>query len=117
MTRTILVVDDHAGFRRSVRALLNAEGFEVVGEAPDGRSALAEAQRLRPGLVLLDIQLPDMDGFAVATALEATPDPPAVILISSRDRASYGPQLDASNVAGFITKNQLDGESIRALLK
>jgi DNA-binding NarL/FixJ family response regulator len=117
MARTILVVDDHAGFRRSARALLTAEGFDVVGEAADGRSALAEVQRLRPSLVLLDIQLPDIDGFAVASALDATPDPPSVILISSRDRASYAPQLERANVAGFIAKNRLDGDEIRALLE
>jgi DNA-binding NarL/FixJ family response regulator len=115
MTETILVVDDHAGFRRSIRALLRAEGFEVVGEAPDGRTALSEAERLRPALVLLDIQLPDIDGFAVATALADFADPPDVILISSRDRSAYAPQLDAAPVRGFITKNQLNGAAIRSV--
>jgi len=117
MSRTILVVDDHAGFRRSVRALLTAEGFDVVGEARDGRSALFEAERLRPTLVLLDIQLPDMDGFAVADALAVAPYSPAVILISSRERASYGPQLEVAKVSGFIAKNQINGDAIRALVE
>ena len=60
---TVLIVDDHGEFRRAPWALLEAEGFEVVGEAVDGESALAEVMRLRPHLVLLDIQLPDIDGF------------------------------------------------------
>jgi DNA-binding NarL/FixJ family response regulator len=117
MTDTILVVDDHAGFRRSIRALLRAEGFDVVGEAPDGRTAITETERLRPALVLLDIQLPDIDGFAVASALAGFAEPPEVILISSRDRDAYAPQLDVAPVAGFITKNQLNGAAIRSLTR
>jgi len=116
MTRTILIVDDHPGFRRAARALLTAEGFEVVGEAADGRVAIVEAERLRPGIVLLDIQLPDGDGFAVAEVLAARKQPPAVILISSRDGASYGPQLTAARVSGFLPKSRLTGAAIRALL-
>jgi DNA-binding NarL/FixJ family response regulator len=115
MTRSILIVDDHAGFRRSVRALLLAEAFDVVGEAADGHTAIAEVDRLRPGLVLLDIQLPDLDGFAVASLLAATPDPPMVILISSRDRESYAPQLRDTTAIGFIPKSLLTGATIRAL--
>src|SRR5829696_4465444 len=66
---TVLIVDDHPGFRSAARALLEADGFDVVGEAADGESALAAAERLRPGLVVLDIQLPDLDGFVVAERL------------------------------------------------
>ena len=66
---TVLVVDDHQGFRSRARLLLEADGYEVVGEAADGRSALAEARRLRPDLVLLDVQLPDLDGFEVAAQI------------------------------------------------
>ena len=113
MSATILVVDDHAGFRRSIRALLTAEGFEVVGEAADGRSALAETERLQPDVVLLDIQLPDVDGFIVATEIAGMSRPPVVILISSRDRGAYAPQLERAAVAGFISKAQLDGDAIR----
>lgn len=116
MTRTILIVDDHPGFRRAARALLDAEGFEVVGEAGDGRSALGEVDRLRPGVVLLDVQLPDLDGFAVADLIAAAAEAPLVILVSSRDRGSYGPQLDAAAVAGFIPKSGLTGAAIRALI-
>jgi DNA-binding NarL/FixJ family response regulator len=115
MTHTILIVDDHAGFRRAARALLTADGFTVVGESADGREAIAAAERLRPAVVLLDIQLPDIDGFQVAGALAAMVAPPEVVLISSRDRASYGPQLMDAPVAGFLPKSQLTGAAIRAL--
>ena len=95
MRTTVLIVDDHGGFRESARALLEAEGFTVVGCAADGAAALAAVQRLRPEVVLLDVQLPDLDGFAVAEQLAAVPGPPRVVLISSRDAAAYGRRLDA----------------------
>ena len=116
MTHTILIVDDHAGFRRAARALLIADGFTVVGAVADGLAALEAAERLRPAVVLLDIQLPDIDGFQVATALAAMAAPPQVVLISSRDRASYGPQLTDAPVAGFLPKSHLTGAAIRALV-
>ena len=80
---SVLIVDDHAEFRRSARALLEADGYTVVGEAGDGVEAIAEAERLRPEVVLLDIQLPGIDGFAVAERLASSAHPPAVVLISS----------------------------------
>ena len=66
MDMTVLIVDDHPSFRASARTLLEAEGYDVVGEAENGESAVAAALRLRPDLVLLDVQLPDIDGFEVA---------------------------------------------------
>lgn len=116
MTHTILIVDDHAGFRRAARALLTADGFTVVGAVADGLEALEAVERLRPAVVLLDIQLPDLDGFQVAIALAATATPPEVVLISSRDRASYGPQLTDAPVAGFLPKSHVTGAAIRALV-
>ena len=80
MRRTVLIVDDHEAFRESASALLEAEGFSVVGGAADGGAALSEAERLRPEVVLLDIQLPDIDGFAVAERLSDWPEPPRVVL-------------------------------------
>jgi DNA-binding NarL/FixJ family response regulator len=113
---TVLIVDDHDGFRESARALLEAEGFTVVGCAPDGAAALAAVQRLRPEVVLLDVQLPDLDGFAVARQLAAAPDPPRVVLTSSRDAAAYGPRLDAAPACGFLAKRELSGASLAALV-
>jgi two-component system nitrate/nitrite response regulator NarL len=116
MPPTVLIVDDHAGFRRAARALLRADGFEVVGEAADGSQALAQAETLRPDVVLLDVQLPDLDGFAVAGRLADQPDAPQVILISSRDAHEYGGQVEAASSRGFISKSLLSGAAIRALL-
>jgi DNA-binding NarL/FixJ family response regulator len=112
--RSVLIVDDHVGFRRAARALLEAEGFDVVGEAADGESALTEATRLRPALVLLDIQLPDLDGFEVAARMTSLADPPAVVLTSSRAASSYQRRLAGSSVLGFIAKSELSGQALTA---
>jgi len=114
--RTVLIVDDHEAFRESASALLEAEGFAVVGEAADGSAAIKEAERLRPEVVLLDIQLPDIDGFAVAEHLSRASDPPRVVLISSRDAGSYGPRLKRTPASGFISKRELSGASLMALV-
>jgi DNA-binding NarL/FixJ family response regulator len=110
---TVLVVDDHPQFRRSARALLEAEGFEVVGEAGDGDQALAATRRLRPGVVLLDVQMPGEDGFAVAARLASEPDPPAVVLISGRDPAAFGDRLADRP---FLAKRDLSGAALAALV-
>jgi DNA-binding NarL/FixJ family response regulator len=115
MPRSVLIVDDHAEFRRSARALLEALGFEVVGEAADGASALIGVARLHPRLVLLDVQLPDLDGFEVAARLADSSDPPAVILTSTRSAGSYRRRLATSPVLGFIAKAELSGEALAAL--
>lgn len=113
---TVLIVDDHADFRQSARALLEAEGFDVVGEAAGGEDAVAEVERLRPEVVLLDIQLPGADGFAVAERLAAERSGATVILISSREAAAYGSRLDTAAARGFIAKRLLSGEALAALL-
>lgn len=116
MPLTVLIVDDYAGFRRVARALLEADGIQVVGEAADGRSAISEAERLRPQLVLLDVQLPDIDGFEVAEKLGEASDPPAVVLTSSHAASSYRWRLAHSPARGFIAKGELSGEALAALL-
>jgi DNA-binding NarL/FixJ family response regulator len=113
---TVLIVDDHEVFRTSARALLEADGFDVVGESADGGSALKAVSELRPQVVLLDIQLPDMDGFVVASRLAETVDPPAVVLISTRDAAAYGHRLRATPSRGFIPKSQLSGRTLAELI-
>jgi DNA-binding NarL/FixJ family response regulator len=114
--RTILIVDDHGGFRNQAHSLLEAEGCTVVGEAFDGRSAIETSRSLRPDLVLLDIGLPDIDGFDVARSLTDGESPPLVILISSRDAAAYGPRIGASGAVGFLSKDELSGAAIDALI-
>jgi DNA-binding NarL/FixJ family response regulator len=116
MPERVLVVDDHEPFRRLAGRLLEEIGREVVGEAGTGKEALSESRRLKPDLVLLDIQLPDIDGFAVATSLSSEPEPPAVLLVSSRDATDYGPLLYGCGALGFITKADLSADSLKALL-
>ena len=113
---TILIVDDHPSFRRFARRLLEADGLAVVGEAGDGASALATFRALRPQLVLLDILLPDQDGFAVAEALARESQPPVVILTSSREASDYGTRLERTSARGFIGKNELSGPALAALV-
>jgi DNA-binding NarL/FixJ family response regulator len=116
--RTALIVDDHPAFRASARLLLESEGYEVVGEAGDGASAVAQVGQLRPALVLLDVQLPDIDGFAVAEMIEAGDTPaPMIVLVSSRDRSDFGSLVDRANVRGFISKGDLSGESLAELVR
>jgi DNA-binding NarL/FixJ family response regulator len=113
---TLLIVDDHAEFRASARALLQAEGFDVIGEAADGAGALRAVADLQPEIVVLDIQLPGLDGIEVAERLAGGPDPPAVVLVSSRDAAAYGARLRESPARGFIPKSELSGEALAALV-
>jgi DNA-binding NarL/FixJ family response regulator len=113
----VLIVDDHAGFRASARMLLESEGFDIVGEAVDGESGLDAAAALEPQLVLLDVQLPDLDGFEVATRLTESGDGPAVVLVSSRDGTDFGPLVARSGARGFISKAELSGAALRALLQ
>jgi two-component system nitrate/nitrite response regulator NarL len=112
----VLIVDDNAGFRSRARELLESEGFAVVGEAADGDSALAAMRRLAPDVVLLDIQLPDVDGFEVAKQLTSNGHAPTVVLISSHDVTDFGSLVRASGARGFIAKHELSGERLRSLL-
>jgi DNA-binding NarL/FixJ family response regulator len=116
MCRTVLIVDDHAGFRAAARALLEAGDFDVVGEAEDGAAAVAAAVELRPEVVLLDIQLPDVDGFAVAERLADDGVSSAIILISSRDVSSFRRRLAANPGWSFIAKDELSAETLAAAL-
>jgi DNA-binding NarL/FixJ family response regulator len=113
---TVLIVDDHPSFRASARTLLESEGYEVVGEAENGAGAVKAARELHPELVLLDVQLPDIDGFQVAYQLRRLENPPAVVLTSSRDGADYGPCIYFCGASGFVPKAELSGAALAALL-
>lgn len=118
MTSTdLLLVDDDAAFRSTARALLTSAGFGVLAEAATGVDALAAAAAIGPALVLLDVQLPDIDGFEVARRLRAGPEPPAVVLISTREAIDYGRRIQDCGALGFITKSSLSAASLRAMLQ
>ena len=113
---TVLIVDDHPSFRDCARALLEAEGFEVVGEAEDCASTLAAVAELQPDVVLLDVQLPDCNGIELTPRLSSNGYRPQVVLVSSRDRADYGPLVDESGAVGFIAKGELSGRALASLI-
>jgi len=115
MQRTVLIVDDHPSFRASALVLLEAEGFTVVGEAEDGLAGLQAAEQLHPDIVLLDVNLPDVDGFDVASRLTGHDGAPVVILVSSRDSSDFGPLVSRSGARGFIPKAELCAASITEL--
>lgn len=117
MGRTVLIVDDHPSFRASARRMLEADGYEVVGEAEDGAAAVVAVQRLHPELVLLDVRLPDIDGFEVAKSLLNTNRrPPQVVLTSSHDSTDLVDAIGASGARGFIPKGELTASAFAALL-
>jgi DNA-binding NarL/FixJ family response regulator len=115
MQVTVLIVDDHEGFRASARSLLELDGFAVVGEAVDGRSALELVRELQPELVLLDVALPDLSGFDVVERL--TGARAKVILTSSRERQDFGQRVRSSGALGFVPKDRLSGAALRALMR
>jgi DNA-binding NarL/FixJ family response regulator len=109
----VLIVDDHELFREAARRVLAAAGFDVVAGAADGADARRLVRELRPDVVLLDIQLPDTDGFQLARELARDRTPPAVVLVSSRSRSDYGGLVERSGVRGFIDKAELSGPRLR----
>ncbi len=113
---SVLIVDDHAAFRSLARKLLEAEGFKVVGEAQDGRGAMAAVLDLRPEVVLLDIQLPDIDAFELLTKLGEQGSTSTVVLTSTRDEADFGGRVSMSGAAGFIPKAELSGSALADVL-
>jgi DNA-binding NarL/FixJ family response regulator len=117
MALTALVVDDHRLFRATARMLLESEGYDVVGEAEDGASALSEVARLHPDVVLLDVQLPDATGFDVARQVTSSRDGSRVVLVSSRSASEYGGLVEACGAVGFIPKDELSGQTLGVALR
>jgi DNA-binding NarL/FixJ family response regulator len=114
--KRVLIVDDHQNFRELARRLVEEVGLDVVGEASSGTQALVEERRLRPDIVLLDIQLPDLDGFKVASSLSLLSAAPTVVLVSTRDASDYGPRVRQCGALGFISKAELSAASLSAML-
>ena len=116
MPVAILIVDDNARFRERARQRLEADGYVVVAEAEDAASGHESARRHRPSVVLLDIGLPDRSGLSLAEQLSREPNPPAVVLTSTRDPADFGDGVARCGARGFVPKAALSGDAISALL-
>jgi DNA-binding NarL/FixJ family response regulator len=114
--RTVLIVDDSEAFRSAARALLEAQAWVVVGEAPDGASGLAAVSALDPDVVLLDVGLPDIDGFEVAEALADTAHPPRVVMCSTHPMLTFEQRLEQGRVAGFLSKSELSGTTLTRIV-
>jgi DNA-binding NarL/FixJ family response regulator len=117
VAQTILIIDHHPSFRRIARLVLEAEGFVVVGDATSGEAGVAEAVRLNPDVILLDIGLPDIDGFEVAARLRAAGVGSEIIFTSNRDASDFGLSVGEFGARGFIAKSDLSGEALRALVR
>jgi DNA-binding NarL/FixJ family response regulator len=115
MRRTVLI-DDNTRFRSVARSVLEAAGYDVVAEADDGASGVAAVETAKPDLALVDVQLPDIDGFEVTRQLIAAGYGSAIVLISSRDRSEFGSLVESSGATGFVPKDELSAESLAALL-
>ena len=116
VTPTVLIVDDHAAFRLGARELLAVDGYDVIGEAADGAAGLQAAAELRPDVILLDVRLPDMDGFQVAGALAARGSTAAVVLTSSSDDPLYPERATCCGARGFVAKHDVSGPTLDRLL-
>ncbi len=116
MRPTVLIVDDHRLYRTGARALLETDGFDVVGEAADGQAGLEAERALRPDIVLVDVRLPDLDGFDIASRLCACEPAPAVILTSSSDDPLYRDRALRCGARGFVAKHDVCGATLRRLL-
>jgi len=116
MHRSVLVVDDDAAFRALATRTLTAWGHVVVGEAATFAEAVVRSDELRPDAVLLDVGLPDGDGFALAQQLAALPWRPRVVLISSDSDVANVAVARRMGAAGFVPKDELPGSSLRNLL-
>jgi CheY-like chemotaxis protein len=116
MTLTVLVVDDDDGFRKLVSRMLRSWGLTVLGEAGTSAEGLLRTTELRPDVVLVDVGLPDGDGFSLTNKIVGLPWQPRVVVISSdADRANAAAALDAGAV-GFVAKEELPGTPARTLI-
>jgi CheY-like chemotaxis protein len=117
VSRSVLVVDDDAIFRRLISGILSGWGHTVVGEATSVQEALTQAAELRPDTALVDIGLPDGDGFTLTRQLRAMPWPPRVVLISTDADAASIPATRRAGASGFLPKGELSGPALRRLIE
>jgi len=110
----VLIVDDQEPFRRAMAAVVTAtDGFSVAGSATTGEESLAAVAELRPDLVLMDVNLPGLDGIEAARRLTAAPDGPVVVLLSTYDVDQV--DLAGSGAAAYVAKAELGPDRLSAV--
>jgi DNA-binding NarL/FixJ family response regulator len=114
----VMIVDDHAAFRASARTLLEAEGLSVVAEAQTGEDALEALESATCDVLLLDVNLPGIDGFEVARSItDRGGRGPAIVLVSNRELNELGvDRVTACGARGFVAKHSLSREAIDTLV-
>lgn len=117
MAIRIVIIDDDPSFLATVRSLLEREGFVVAGEALNGIDGVAAVADLAPDLVLVDVNLPDIDGFEVVDRLGDGAGAPPAVLTSSRAAGDFGKLVETSRARGFITKADITGKALAELLE
>jgi DNA-binding NarL/FixJ family response regulator len=117
MSVSVLLVDDHEQFRFEARAMLEAEGYSVAAEAVDAASALREAERIGPDVILLDLGLPDRSGLDIVAPLRSVAPGARVVLVSARPRTDYGERIAAGGADAFIDKAALTPAALAAALR
>jgi len=113
----VLIVDDHPEFRAAARGLLEDAGYVVSGEAAGAVAAVAAVAAQAPDVVLLDVQLPDGNGFEVAAQLSRDGAGPVVVLVSSRDAEDYGRRVARCGARGFLSKSRLSAATLASVLR
>ena len=105
MSVRVLIVDDQEPFRSAARMVVElTDGFEVVGEAETGEASIDAARNLRPDLVLMDVNLPGIDGLDASAKIRAGEEPPVVFLVSTYDADVYASRIPASGAAAYLSK-------------
>ena len=116
MRPRVVIVDDDPSFLATVRALLEEEGFAVVGQASNGLDGVAAAAELQPDILLVDVNLPDIDGFEVVARVMEGGRAPPVVLTSIHSAADFGNLVERSGARAFISKADISGDALSQFL-
>jgi DNA-binding NarL/FixJ family response regulator len=109
----VLIVDDQLPFREASRMVVEmTDGFEIAGEAANGEEAVDLASRLRPDLVLMDVQMPGIDGIEATRRIKSLDDPPHVLVMSTHESGSYEEPALAAGAIGFIAKSMFSMDAL-----